>query len=176
MWALPELIEAAARTADTGIAGDALARLASSAQLPQPVIRSMSTHVLSCALHRSLTFRLGAPAGAGAVFQGLDRAEKVAEADFVALGIRRIEQPLVDRYADGLLFRLAGLGLGQLCTDVKLEFVQEGVIASRDAHLFSIGDVLLPGRGSAQPVAVADLAENRVGARQQVRSPSSVPT
>jgi hypothetical protein len=32
----------------------------------------------------------------GAVFQGLDRTEKVVEADFVALRIRRVEQPLVD--------------------------------------------------------------------------------
>jgi hypothetical protein len=40
---------------------------------------------------------------AGTVFQGLDCAEKVAEADFVALGINRIDQPLVDRRGDGLL-------------------------------------------------------------------------
>src|SRR2546421_1424442 len=111
--------------------GSGSARWACSAQLPQSRHPQCAHHVLSRALHRSLTFRLGAPAGAGAVFQGLDRAEKVAEADFVALGIRRIEQPLVDRYADGLLFRLAGFGLGQLCTDVELEFVQEGVVASR---------------------------------------------
>jgi hypothetical protein len=83
--------------------------------------------VLSRALHRSPTFRPGAPAGAGAVFQSLDRAEKVTKADFVALGIRRIEQPLVDRYADGFLFRLAALGLGQLYPDVELEFVQEAL-------------------------------------------------
>ena len=36
-----------------------------------------------------------AGAGGGAVFQGLDRAEKVVESDFVALRILRIEQPLV---------------------------------------------------------------------------------
>jgi hypothetical protein len=70
----------------------------------------------------------------GAAFQGLDRTEKVVEADFVALRIRRIEQPLVDWYAGGLLLRLAGLGHYQLCTDVEFEFVQEGVVADWDAH------------------------------------------
>ena len=58
----------------------------------------------------AVRLRLGAPAGAGAVFQSLDRAEEAAEAEFIALVIRWIGQPLVDRYADGLLIRLAGLG------------------------------------------------------------------
>src|ERR1700757_1753454 len=78
---------------------------------------------------------------AGGVFQGLDRAEKAAQASFVVPGIRRIGQPLVDRCADGLLFRLAGLGQGQLRPDVELKGVQEGVVAGRGAHLSSRRDV-----------------------------------
>jgi hypothetical protein len=46
----------------------------------------------------------------GAAFQGLDRAQKAAEADLVALFILRIDQPLADRYVYGFLLRLAGLG------------------------------------------------------------------
>jgi len=83
--------------------------------------------VLACDLHRSPIFRRRG----GAVFQDLDRAEKAAQASFVALGIRRIGQPLVDRYLDGLLFRLAGLGQDQLGPDIELEGVQEGVVAGR---------------------------------------------
>jgi len=75
-------------------------------------------------------------AGARAVFHGLDRAEKGAEADFVALVIGRIRQPLVDRYTDCLLPRLAGLGQGQLGLDVELEGVQEGIVAGWGAHSF----------------------------------------
>ena len=52
----------------------------------------------------------GGRARAGAAFQGLDRAQKAAEADLVALFILRIDQPLVDRYVCGFLLRLAGLG------------------------------------------------------------------
>src|SRR6201999_3253877 len=37
----------------------------------------------------------------GAAFQGLDRAQKAAEADLVALFILRIDQPLVDWYVSG---------------------------------------------------------------------------
>jgi hypothetical protein len=80
-------------------------------------------HVLSCDLHRPLSFRLGAP-------HGLDCAEKVAEAGFVALVILRIGQPFLDWQADGLLLWQAGLGQGQLGTDVDFEFVQEGGAAA----------------------------------------------
>jgi hypothetical protein len=52
----------------------------------------------------------GTVAGAGADFQGLDRAQKAAEANLVVLFILRIDQPLVDRYVCGFLLRLAGLG------------------------------------------------------------------
>src|SRR5262249_13297587 len=78
-------------------------------------------------------------ARAGAVFHGLDGAQKVAETDFVAL-LLRVGQPLGDRDV-GLFFRLAGLGQGQLCPDADFEFVQEGVIAGRGAHLFSRRDL-----------------------------------
>src|SRR5438067_6535565 len=115
-----------------------------------------ANHVLSCDLHRSRTFRLGAPAGARragarcpgalgrlgrrrvtagvrAVFQGFDGAEKGAEAGFVAqvIGVGR---PLVGRFAVGLLVRLAGLVQGQLCPDVEFEFMQERAVAGRCAH------------------------------------------
>src|SRR6266487_1459330 len=80
-------------------------------------------------------------AGAGGVFQGLDRAEKATQSSFVARGIRRIGQPLFDRSTAGLLLRLAGLGQGQLRPDVELEGVQEGVVAGRGAHLSSRRDV-----------------------------------
>ena len=80
---------------------------------------------------------VGHSRGAGAISQGLDRAEKGAEADFVALVIRRIRQPLIDRYADCLLPRLAGLDQGQLCPDVELEGVQEGIATGPGARLSS---------------------------------------
>src|SRR6201985_2948332 len=84
-----------------------------------------ANHVLSCDLHGSPALCLG-------VFQGLDRTEQAAEADFVALVIGRIGEPLVDWYAGG--FRLAGFGLGQLDADGEFQLVQEGIIAGRDAH------------------------------------------
>src|SRR5215472_8541672 len=78
-------------------------------------------------------------AGTGGAFQGLDGAEKGPEVDFVALDIR-VERPLVARYAVGPLFWLAGIGGGQLCPDSEFEFVQEGVISGRGAHLSSRRD------------------------------------
>jgi hypothetical protein len=75
-------------------------------------------------------------AGTGGVFQGLDGAEKGAEDDVVALGIR-VSRPFVARHAPGLFFWQAGLGEGQFCADGDFEFVQEGVIAGRGAHLSS---------------------------------------
>src|SRR5215831_18151101 len=73
-------------------------------------------------------------AGTGGVFQGLDGAEKGAEDDVVALDIR-VGRPFVARHAVGLFFWQAGLGEGQFCADGDFEFVQEGVIAGRGAHL-----------------------------------------
>src|SRR5690348_9639270 len=87
-----------------------------------------ANYVLSCDLHGSPALCLG-------VLQGLDRTEQAAEADFVALVIGRIGEPLVDWYAGG--FRLAGLDLGQLGADGEFQLVQEGVIAGRDAHSLS---------------------------------------
>src|SRR6478609_1716247 len=85
-------------------------------------------HVLSGDLHGSPALCLG-------VFQGLDRTEQAAEADFVALVIGRIGEPLVDWYTGGL--RLADLGLGQLGADGEFQPIEEGVIAGRDAHFLS---------------------------------------
>jgi len=79
-------------------------------------------------------------AGTGGVFHRLDGAEKGAEDDVVALDIR-VGRPFVARHAVGLFFRQAGLGEGQFCPDIKFEFVQEGVIAGRGAHLSSRRDM-----------------------------------
>src|SRR6516162_7629577 len=79
-------------------------------------------------------------ARAGGVFQGLDGAEKGAEDDVVALDIR-VERPFIARYAVSLFFWKAGLRDCQFCPDGEFEFVQEGVIAGRGAHLSSRRDV-----------------------------------
>ena len=87
--------------------------------------------------------------GMGAAFDGLDGGEEAAEGNRVALGICRVEQPVLDRCVEDLLLGHAALGQGQLRPDGALEVTKRGVLAGRGAHLFLHADGPRPRTGQA---------------------------